>query len=301
MNIARLQALLNRRHAPQKDFVVGLAVTTRMNSAVTVRTEADDKCRMIWSAVAHAPNVVGLQIGRTVRAQKRRGLRAPLTFASSTGQDIVSNVSASLIDRTGLGALDRRANACRFISSLLERGHRVENRVDSLNLLHDALDMAQSENYHLANVTIHVATFTPFVAFADHFTHEDHVPLGIALVKHQQRSSVGHMIAKGLVPSRILLITALSLAEVKDSAILQHFVIVAVFGATSARHYEDEVVARSRDDAGLLTAPKFGVDILAAVVRPPLFEPVTHSAPQALVPEDATCPLQDSPYERVPS
>lgn len=271
-----LKSLFEASHSVQETCIIGAPVCTSVHAPVAIRAKPYDERGMIWPAVTHTSDMVWLQVVTTVTPHKRCGSTATFAGAVGTGQHIVSNVGASLVNGARLATRLRLANACGCVGKRAKRFQVIKDWCRSFHSLHYAVDMAETKDDDLSHRAVGITTLSPFEALADHLTDEDYVTLRIALVEQQQRSPIDSMIADRFVAADVLLIAALPLSKVEDRTVFQNLVVIAVLWAASTGHDEDDVVSRRRNDARLLTAAETSVNILAPIVGAPLLETVAH-------------------------
>jgi len=271
-----LKSLFEASHSVQETRVVGAPVRTSMHAPVAIRAKTYDERGMIWPAITHTSYMVWLQVVATVTPHKRCGSTATFTGAAGTGQHVVSNVGASLVDGARFATRLGLANACGCVGKRAKRFQVIKDWRCRFHSLYYAVDMAETKDDDLSHRAVGITTLSPFEALADHLADKYYVTLRIALVKQQQRSPIDSMIADRFVATDVLLIAALPLSKVEDRTVFQNLVVIAVLWAASTGHDEDDVMSRRRNDARLLTAAEPSVNILAPIVGAPLLETVAH-------------------------
>ena len=140
---------LNRRHCRQQLRIKSFAVSTSVDASVTIRAQGDNERWIVGATVTYAQNMVWLQIWTTVFSHERGRNIAALTMPACASQDVVSNVTAALIDVPDAYCFRRWDNShCRpselskFLESRVCLGFRtffrcLDDRAQRAQLEHD--------------------------------------------------------------------------------------------------------------------------------------------------------------------
>ncbi|KKB09374.1 hypothetical protein VE26_05385 [Devosia chinhatensis] len=293
-----LSLLFQARHASKQCRVVLGAVHASVNASVAIRAKPYYERGMIRPAIADASDMMGLQIVAAVTTHKWGRSATTLADAPGAGQHIISNVGASLVNRSRFAAHLCIANTCGCVSQVSETVQVINDRRCRFHLLDNFFDVSEAEHDDLSRIAVGISALSPLEALANHLSNEEDIPLWIAFVEQQQRPTIGRMISDGPIPTDVQLIAALPFAEVEHGPVFEHFVVVAILRSTGTGHYEDDVMSWDRNDPRLLASPKTSVNILASVIRSPFLEAVAHQSSPKLVPVNDTGGIGDSPPTR---
>lgn len=271
---------LNGLHQREVDLFEHCGPLTMVRFPMAIRAKSYDEVRIIRAAISQASDVVGLQIRRSIGAEKWRGTVAMLAIEPRSGKNIVSNVSASLkhvalhrhlawrhtsrIHRT----ITKDGNVgCRFgvglwievldEQSLLNIQERPEFEDDCST--HDTISAGRFDNsVGLVNVFIKKTQFT------------------IDFLKSQQCLSIGDVISDGQVAVAHLHGPSRALAKVVESTIVTKVVGISVCLSFFAGNDNDHRMVGRSDDSTLWLASEASMDIVAPVVRSAAFKAKWH-------------------------
>lgn len=266
-------------HLVQQHRVVGGPVLTRMNTTVTVRTKANHKTRVVGSAIAGTSNVMRFQVGRAIRAQEGRRLAASFTLSFAAGQDVVANVTRSLVDGA-LNLSNWNRGRGRRVGSCSQRRQIRGYHLGCLNGINHSFQRTQFENNRLSNNALGIGALRIVPAFADHLTAETQRARRVLLFEEQKVLAVFGMVGDGAIAPHHRHVAFLAFAIIFKHAIVPPSVSIAVVETGFTGHDDDQVMAGGRNDAALLLPLKPRVDISAACVGAPWFKSPSHRFPQ---------------------
>ena len=75
-----------------------MAISTSMNTPMTIRAQTDYMCRVVGATITQAPQMVRLKVRRTIGSQEGCRCLASLAFSISPRQYVVPDIPAPLID-----------------------------------------------------------------------------------------------------------------------------------------------------------------------------------------------------------
>lgn len=278
-------------HGSQQFRVVGGAVRSRMNAPMAVGTKRDYETRIVRTTIAHASNVVGLEVGRSVDARKWCRRRAPLTTSGSSGKNISPNVPAALIDVPRSPSGGRRYSSSRHCrGAQISQADRNHRRLGCLDFRDHGFDWPKLKNERFPHCSFSVWSLTLQYRFAEPFAFISQ-PCIAHFAEEQQAFSIRGVEGDGAIATDHKHVADLAFAEILEDAIFSQPVTVAVLSALLASDGNDERMSARRNYPALLLACIASMDVSPSMIRPAAFKRPTvqrHSRLPAFDPDDST-------------
>jgi hypothetical protein len=145
-----------------------------MYAPMTVWAQGYHEQSIVRAAIAYAANMVRLKIWTSIFPQERCRSLAALAISGRASQDVVSNVTAALINISDARCFRERYNRRRDFresSEFIERLRAISFQ-SLFHRLDDRTQWPEFEYNSRALVTITVRRFFDMMLFADHFAKE---------------------------------------------------------------------------------------------------------------------------------
>nr|WP_246472516.1 hypothetical protein [Azospirillum tabaci] len=269
----RGHGILKMQDCLTQSLVDVLAIRAMMDTSMAGWAYPSNVARIVWTTVAHASDVMWLQVWFTISSHEWSRRLAALADAGGTREHISAHHLAALVNTppSAFGWLlftSRRSFHCGTpkCSQIEPTGAVVTLRFRSVSLL-EPLHRNQVEDDPTPHVPTTIWCRFSGCAHTDELAEKPQHPRTMLLLEKEQILSLGDMIADGFVPRGEGHIAFLAFAEVAENlAILGPTIEIAVLDAAYPGDRKYDWVLRRRNDAALALTAVGIMEIAPAIV-----------------------------------
>lgn len=168
-------AQLDSLHLSEEGTVVVGTITSGMNASMTVGAERDHKSRVVWPTVSKAADVMGFEVGHTIRPGKGSVIPTALAFTERASNHVISHVTTSVKDARSDLIFSRFLDRCgkgtllEFIKGL---GCLWRSDGHTFDVLEHRVDRAKGEHYGVTHIPQAIGSSDDLVALINHLAFE---------------------------------------------------------------------------------------------------------------------------------